>query len=79
MAEVKVYTKNNCVQCKMTKKFLDQAGIGYEEFNIEEEPQYAQELKDAGFRQAPVVMVPGMDSFSGFRPDQLKQISQITA
>ncbi|WP_275527635.1 glutaredoxin domain-containing protein, partial [Oenococcus oeni] len=27
MADITVYTKNNCVQCKMTKKFLTSMNI----------------------------------------------------
>ncbi|HGD1557619.1 TPA: glutaredoxin domain-containing protein, partial [Streptococcus agalactiae] len=26
MAAITVFSKNNCMQCKMTKKFLDQHG-----------------------------------------------------
>ncbi|WP_220741026.1 glutaredoxin-like protein NrdH [Leuconostoc miyukkimchii] len=75
MEKVTVYTKYNCVQCKMTKKFLEAQGIAFKEINIEEDTQYVDTLKADGFRQTPVVSIEGMAKFSGFRPDVLKKIS----
>ncbi|NLT85868.1 glutaredoxin-like protein NrdH [Leuconostoc sp.] len=75
MEKVTIYTKYNCVQCKMTKNFLEAQGIAFKEVNIEEETQYVDELKANGYRQTPVVAIEGMPSFSGFRPDVLKKIS----
>ena len=75
MEKVTIYTKYNCVQCKMTKKFLEAQGIAFKEVNIEEETQSVDELKANGYRQTPVVAIEGMPSFSGFRPDVLKKIS----
>ncbi|CAK1223581.1 MULTISPECIES: glutaredoxin-like protein NrdH [Fructobacillus] len=75
MAQVTVFTKNNCVQCKMTKRYLDNMGVGYEEINIEEQPEYLAQLKDAGFKQTPVVQIAGQEAFSGFQPDALKSLT----
>ncbi len=75
MEKVTVYTKYNCVQCKMTKKFLSAQGSPFKEINIEEEVAYVETLKADGFRQTPVVAIEGMPKFSGFRPDVLKKIS----
>ena len=33
---IKVYSKHNCVQCEMTKEFLKQNNVEFEEINIEE-------------------------------------------
>ena len=35
MKKVVVYTKNNCMQCKMTKRFLSENGVEFEERNID--------------------------------------------
>lgn len=35
MGKIKVYSKNQCVKCMMTKKFLDQHNIPYVEINID--------------------------------------------
>ena len=65
---VTVFSKNNCVQCKMTKMFLKQ-------HNIDEQPEFIERLKADGFRATPVVKLPNGDAFSGFRPDMLKQLA----
>ena len=31
---ITIYSKNNCIQCKMTKKLLDNEGANYQEINI---------------------------------------------
>ncbi|CAK1244624.1 Glutaredoxin (GrxC) [Fructobacillus fructosus] len=75
MPQVTVFTKNNCVQCKMTKKYLDQLGVAFSEINIEEQPQYLAQLKEQGFKQTPVVQIEGHDAFSGFQPAALKKLT----
>ncbi|WP_220730193.1 redoxin NrdH [Apilactobacillus zhangqiuensis] len=75
MAKVTVYSKNNCMQCKMTKRFLSEHDIDFIERNINEEPEYVSYLKSKGFMSLPVVEADGIDSISGFRPDQLSQLA----
>ncbi|TVX15250.1 NrdH-redoxin, partial [Streptococcus pneumoniae] len=41
---VTVYSKNNCVQCKMTKRFLDN-NVSYREINLDEQPEYVDQVK----------------------------------
>ena len=36
MAKITLFSKNNCMQCKMTKKFLEQNGADFEEINVDE-------------------------------------------
>ncbi|MCT6839851.1 MAG: NrdH-redoxin, partial [Apilactobacillus kunkeei] len=45
------------------------------ERNINEEPEYVSYLKSKGFMSLPVVEADGIDSISGFRPDQLSQLA----
>ena len=42
---VTVYSKNNCVQCKMTKRFLDSNNIAYREINLDEQPEFIEQVK----------------------------------
>ena len=72
---VTVFSKNNCVQCKMTKMFLKQHNVRFVEHNIDEHPEFVDSLKADGFRATPVVKLPNGDAFSGFRPDMLKQLA----
>ncbi len=44
--EVKVYTTPTCPYCKMAKKFLDDNGIKYQEFNIAEDKEAREEMKN---------------------------------
>ncbi|HEN2357735.1 TPA: glutaredoxin-like protein NrdH [Streptococcus agalactiae] len=73
MAAITVFSKNNCMQCKMTKKFLDQHGADFEEINIDEKPEKIEYVKNLGFSAAPVIEV-GNVVFSGFQPSKLKEL-----
>lgn len=73
MGNVVVYTKTNCIQCKMTKKFLTEHNINFEEKNISTDPSAVSYLKDQGFLSVPVVFEnDAADPIVGFRPDRLK-------
>ena len=71
---VTVYSKNNCVQCKMTKRFLDSNNITYQEINLDEQPEYIEHVNGLGFNAAPVIETP-TEVFSGFQPGKLKQLA----
>ena len=45
---VTIYSKNNCVQCKMTKRFLDTNHVEYREINLDEQPEFIDHVKDLG-------------------------------
>lgn len=76
MQTITLYTKNNCPQCKMTKRFLADKNVAFEEKNIDNEPQYIDWLKEQGFRSVPVVTAKEMKmTIVGFRPDQLRTLA----
>ncbi len=75
MAKVTVYSRNNCMQCKMTKRFLTEHHVDFDERNINEEPQYVDYLKEHGFQSLPVVEANGDLQFSGFQPAKLQQLA----
>ncbi|HFI0352644.1 TPA: glutaredoxin-like protein NrdH [Streptococcus suis] len=70
---VTIYSKNDCVQCKMSKKFLDQHNVAYTEINLDEQPEYIEHVKSLGFSSAPVIETE-KESFSGFQPAKLKAL-----
>ena len=70
---VTIYSKNDCVQCKMSKKFLDQHGVEYKEINLDEQPEFIDHVKGLGFSAAPVIETDN-DVFSGFQPAKLKDL-----
>ena len=71
--KITIFSKNNCMQCKMTKKLLDKEGADYQEINIDESPEMIDYVKDLGFSAAPVIKA-GDIIFSGFQPAKLKEI-----
>ena len=71
---VKIFSKNNCMQCKMTKRFLSENNIPYEEINIDVQPEAVDWLKGQGFQSVPVT-VSDAATVIGFRPDQLKNLA----
>lgn len=71
--KITIFSKNNCMQCKMTKKLLDKEGADYQEINIDERHEMIDYVKDLGFSAAPVIKA-GDIIFSGFQPAKLKEI-----
>lgn len=71
---VTVYSKNNCMQCRMTKKFLDDNHVSYKEINLDLEPEHIETVKEMGFATAPVIVSPA-GSFAGFQPGRLKELA----
>ncbi|MGX7059595.1 glutaredoxin-like protein NrdH [Vagococcus humatus] len=74
MKNIIIYTKNNCPQCKMTKRFLSENQVSFQEINIEEQPQYVDVLKQQGYQSVPIVKNEEL-TIVGFRPDQLKALA----
>ncbi|USS90097.1 glutaredoxin-like protein NrdH [Fructilactobacillus carniphilus] len=74
MNQITVYTKNNCIQCKMTKRFLTEHNVDFTEKNTSENPALIPYLKEQGFQAVPVVESEVLEAFGGFRPDQLKRL-----
>lgn len=74
MNNIIVYSKNNCMQCKMTKRFLKEHNVSFEERNINQDPKYLDILKEQGFKSVPIVMQSDNAPIVGFRPDSLKEL-----
>ena len=51
----------------MTKRFLDSNNVEYKEINLDEQPEYIDQVKELGFSAAPVIQTP-TEVFSGFQP-----------
>lgn len=72
--KVTIYSKAGCGECVFTKKYLEQNGVDYQEFNLTQEPQYLQTVTDLGFSSLPVVVIEGQEAFSGFQPQRLETL-----
>ena len=67
---VTVYTNPSCVQCDMTKKFLNNKNIPYETVDLSTDQKALDLVLSYGFKAAPVVVTP-TDKWSGFKVDKL--------
>lgn len=77
MKKVKVYTKNNCAQCTMTKKQLEKHKIDFKLINVEEDEEALEYVKnELGFSSMPVVVAEGFEPFAGFQPDKLEKLKE---
>lgn len=70
---VYVYSKNKCVQCTATTRFLDNLKVPYEYVNLDEQPERLEDIQAFGYRSVPVV-VKGDVHFSGFKPELLRNL-----
>jgi glutaredoxin-like protein NrdH len=69
-----VYVKPSCVQCDMTKRFMDKNGIDYTTVDITQDQQALDMILGMGFSSAPVV-VSHVGSWAGFQPDKLNLLA----
>lgn len=56
---VVVYSKSNCPNCTTAKRLLDDKGIGYEEYDIQNCPEVLRQLASVGVRQMPQIFIQG--------------------
>lgn len=77
---ITVYSKPGCVQCTAVKRYLKQHSIAFQEFDVSENERALEIVKELGFLQVPVVVVPfgqGVEEpFYGFDPLKLAQIQR---
>lgn len=52
-----VYTSTNCSHCRQVMSFLSEKGVSYEERNIEQNEEFAQQIWDLGMRAVPVTVI----------------------
>ena len=72
---VTVYSKPACVQCNATYRRLDAKGVPYEVIDMSEDAEALAEVKAMGYLEAPVVVTPDGEHWSGFRPDLLDTLA----
>ena len=59
-ARLKIYTTPWCGDCRMAKALLDRAGIGYEEINIDHDPEAVATVLaiNGGYTTVPTIVMP---------------------
>lgn len=74
---VTVYSKPACIQCTMTYRALDKAGVTYTVVDVTESAaalEYVSE--ELGYSAAPIVVVNDHNHWAGFRPDRIAALAQ---
>ncbi len=69
-----VYTKPACVQCDMTKRYMDKNGIEYTTVDITKDSEALDMILGMGFQSAPVV-ISKAGSWAGFQPDKINLLT----
>ena len=69
-----VYTKPACVQCDMTKRYMDKNGIEYTTIDITQDQEALEMILKMGFSSAPVV-ISEAGSWAGFQPDKINLLA----
>ena len=72
---VTVYSTPNCMQCKQTKTMFDRAGVVYDSIDLTQHPELADQFREAGHTQAPIV-IAGETTWSGFRHSRITALIQ---
>lgn len=66
MINITVYTNPQCVQCDITKRVFDKAGIKYSVIDLASVPDKVEEFKTKGYMSAPIVTTD-TKTWSGFK------------
>lgn len=74
-----VYSKPNCIQCEMTKIWLDQNKIQFESVDVFEHPEALEEIRSLGFKSMPVVTLDKNfdNAWVGYNLDRLLELKEL--
>jgi len=76
--QITIYSTPTCHFCQMTKDFLKEKGIGYNEFNVASDLEKRQEMiQKSGQMGVPVIFV-GDEMIIGFDKERLVSTLGIT-
>lgn len=70
---VTVYTTPNCVQCNMTKREFDKAGIEYTVVDLSTNPKKTAEFKELGYLAVPIVTTD-VKVWAGFKLSKIRSL-----
>lgn len=73
MKKVTVYTSSTCPYCSMTKDYLKQKNIEFEEKNVQTDAEARNDLMAKGHTGVPVIMI-GEEEVVGFDRARIDQL-----
>jgi glutaredoxin-like YruB-family protein len=72
--DVKIYTTPTCGYCHQAKRYLDELGVSYKEYDVSRDRAAAEEMvKFTGQMGVPVIVVNG-EAIIGFNQTRLQQL-----
>lgn len=76
---LKIFSKDACPACRMSKKWLVENGIEFEEIlvDVRNDTETLEKLRSLGFMAFPVIVPNGDDfvkAWSGYRLDKLRAL-----
>ena len=85
MPKITIYSKNKCVKCNMTKRFLQQNNVDYLEINIDDEEfnlkeygktrdEYIKYIKDELLLSTMPIVVTDEEYWGDYQLDKLKEL-----
>jgi glutaredoxin-like protein NrdH len=72
---ITVYSKPDCMQCRMTYRAFDAKGLDYQVVDVTESANALEFVKELGYLTAPVIVVSEHDHWGGFRPDHIDRVA----
>ncbi|AIM64231.1 Glutaredoxin family protein NrdH [Weissella ceti] len=72
----KIYSKYNCVKCRVVKQRMKENNIPFEEVNVEENENELIRLRELGVREMPYVESE-VGNFSGVQMDKLNELAAL--
>lgn len=76
---ITVYSKPNCMQCEMTKMWLNQNKIPYDTVDVIANPKELEKIKLLGFQAMPVVTLDNdfNNAWVGYNLDRLIELKEL--
>jgi glutaredoxin-like YruB-family protein len=71
--KIQMYTTDWCGVCKRAKRYMNQHGIAYTEYDVEKDAARAEEFRLLGGRGVPLILV-GSQVMHGFNQEELEQL-----
>jgi len=56
-----IYSKKDCVGCMLTKRFLSEQGVLFEDRSLTGNENHLKELEQMGYKTLPIILFPNQE------------------
>jgi len=74
MKTIKVYSTNTCPYCTMAKDFLKDNKVEFENINVSDDREAAQEMVEKSGQMGVPVIIIGEEVIVGFDKEKIKEV-----